>query len=194
MANNPHLGIPILEVPQANAEVILNEFMIVHAAFSGPGSVIDKDLAIPPGSPTDGDRYVATAVATAVTDADHTNGWFKVGSDVTGEIIIGDYIEISGSTANDGTYRVILTAFAGGKTQIDVAESLVDSTGDGNVNHTETGWNNNGRGVVGDDGMWVYYDGSWYMGIPNKNHELYMEDEAGWYHYDGSAWVSGRLA
>lgn len=59
----PHLALPIVAAAQAQKHVTVNEGLaildrIAHLA------VIDRDLATPPGSPSEGDRYLIGASAT----------------------------------------------------------------------------------------------------------------------------------
>lgn len=64
MAITHNLGITLLEQAQAQKEVTINQAIAVLDAAFGP-SVLDKDLATPPASPAEGDRYL---VASAPTD------------------------------------------------------------------------------------------------------------------------------
>jgi hypothetical protein len=63
MANTPHLNITLLEQSQAQKEVTVNEAFYRIDALLNSG-VIDKDLATPPGSPTQGDVYIVAASPT----------------------------------------------------------------------------------------------------------------------------------
>lgn len=68
MNTTPDFGIPELSASQANAEVTHNEaILLLQTLLNG---VIDKDLATPPGSPSDGDAYIVAASATGAW-----NGW-----------------------------------------------------------------------------------------------------------------------
>jgi len=63
MANSANLALPYLEAAQSQKHVTVNE------ALSGLDalvqlSVLDRDLAAPPGSPVEGDRYLVAAGAT----------------------------------------------------------------------------------------------------------------------------------
>jgi hypothetical protein len=57
MSTTPLLGITEMEANQAQPEVIFNEALRKLEAMS-PLQAHDKDLSAPPGSPTDGDRYI----------------------------------------------------------------------------------------------------------------------------------------
>lgn len=61
----PILGITELAASQSQPEVIVNRAIRILEAFS-PLSVVDRDLTTPPGSPSDGDRYIIPAGATGV--------------------------------------------------------------------------------------------------------------------------------
>lgn len=63
MATTNHLGITLISQAQAQKEVTANEAFVVIDALLNTG-VIDKDLATPPGSPTEGDVYIVAASAT----------------------------------------------------------------------------------------------------------------------------------
>jgi len=63
MATSPNLGITYLEEGQQSAEVTLNDGTNILDVLVQP-TVIDKDLTTPPGSPTDGDRYIVGGSAT----------------------------------------------------------------------------------------------------------------------------------
>ncbi len=63
MANSPHLVLPFLEAAQAQKHVTHNEALRALDAVVML-AVIDRDLASPPGSPSDGNRYLVAAGAT----------------------------------------------------------------------------------------------------------------------------------
>lgn len=63
MATTTHLKLPFLEAAQAQKHVTHNEALRVLDAVA-QASVLDKDLATPPGSPANGDRYIIAATAT----------------------------------------------------------------------------------------------------------------------------------
>lgn len=63
MANTPHLGLTLLEQAQAQKELTLNAALYRVEALLNT-SVLDKDLASPPASPTEGDVYIVAASAT----------------------------------------------------------------------------------------------------------------------------------
>jgi hypothetical protein len=63
MSDTPNLGLAFLEASQAQKHVTVNEALrrldaVVHLA------VIDRDLAAPPSSPANGDRYIVASAAT----------------------------------------------------------------------------------------------------------------------------------
>lgn len=63
MATTPNLGITLLAASQSQKEVTVNEAILIFDAVVG-GGIIDKDLATPPGSPAEGDRYIVAASPT----------------------------------------------------------------------------------------------------------------------------------
>jgi len=60
---SPNLGMPFLEEGQGNADITHNEALLILDTMVQT-RVIDKDLTAPPGSPSEGDRYIVAAVAT----------------------------------------------------------------------------------------------------------------------------------
>lgn len=59
----PNLGLPVLVEGQAGAELSVNEMMI-YMDMLVQCAVEDKDLTTPPGSPTDGARYLLNSTPT----------------------------------------------------------------------------------------------------------------------------------
>jgi hypothetical protein len=75
----------------------------------------------------------------AVTTGGAGAGAFRVATDITGSLVVGRKIRVSGSTGNDGVYTIRAgSAFAGGNTTINVDEAVASGTADGNVNLTAT--------------------------------------------------------
>jgi hypothetical protein len=62
MANSTHLDMPFIEAAQAQKHVTHNAALQVLDAVVML-SVLDRDLTTPPGSPSDGDRYLVAASA-----------------------------------------------------------------------------------------------------------------------------------
>lgn len=63
MTDSPNLAITYLAASQSQKHVTVNDALIQVDALL-QGSVKDKDLATPPGSPADGDRYIIAASPT----------------------------------------------------------------------------------------------------------------------------------
>jgi hypothetical protein len=63
MANSTHLTMPFIEAAQAQKHVTHNAALQLLDAVVML-SVLDRDLATPPGAPADGDRYLVAASAT----------------------------------------------------------------------------------------------------------------------------------
>ena len=63
MADTDNLALTLLEQSQAQKHVTVNEALLGLDAVVAL-SVIDKDLTVPPGSPSAGDRYIVGASAT----------------------------------------------------------------------------------------------------------------------------------
>lgn len=63
MANSTNLTLPFLEAAQAQKHVTLNEALLALDTLVQP-NVLDRDIAAPPGSPADGDRYIVGSSAT----------------------------------------------------------------------------------------------------------------------------------
>lgn len=76
----PLLGITELEAAQAQPEIIINLAIRILEAMS-PLQVLDRDVSAPPGSPTDGDRYLVPDSASGAWAA-HIN---SVALSVNGE-------------------------------------------------------------------------------------------------------------
>jgi hypothetical protein len=65
MANSPNLTLPYLEAAQAQKHVTHNEALRVLDAVAML-AVADRDLAAPPSTPSDGDRYLIAPSATGM--------------------------------------------------------------------------------------------------------------------------------
>ncbi len=63
MANSTNLQMPLMSASQAQKHVTHNEALRVLDAIVML-SIIDRDLTAPPGSPSEGDRYIPASVAT----------------------------------------------------------------------------------------------------------------------------------
>ncbi len=63
MSVTPIIGITELAAAQAQPELVINEAIRKLEAVAQLGA-LDRDLATPPVSPTDGDRYIVPAGAT----------------------------------------------------------------------------------------------------------------------------------
>ena len=64
MTDTVHLGLPTIEGAQAQKHVTHNEALVVLDALVML-AVIDRDVAAPPGSPAEGDRYLVKAPGSA---------------------------------------------------------------------------------------------------------------------------------
>ena len=63
MTTTPNIGAKYLVIDQALAEVTHNDALNWLDILVQP-TIIDKDLATPPGSPSEGDRYIVASSAT----------------------------------------------------------------------------------------------------------------------------------
>lgn len=63
MTTTPNLALPLIAAAQAQKHVTHNEALLLLDALVGC-AVKDKDLAAPPSSPAEGDRYIVAASAT----------------------------------------------------------------------------------------------------------------------------------
>lgn len=63
MADTDNLNLPLIEASQAQKHVTHNEAILGLDAMTML-SIIDKDLATPPGSPSNGDRYIVASSGT----------------------------------------------------------------------------------------------------------------------------------
>jgi hypothetical protein len=64
MTTTPNLGLPQLVVAQAAPETTVNEDVFKLDGFASLTVLKDRDLATPPGSPAQGDRYLVAASPT----------------------------------------------------------------------------------------------------------------------------------
>lgn len=71
MATTPHMGVTLVEQSQAQKEVTVNMALMRLDALLNMG-VVDKDLATPPASPSEGEVYIVADAATDVW-AGHEN-------------------------------------------------------------------------------------------------------------------------
>ena len=72
-----------------------------------------------------------------ITDVVQGSKQFKFLGDQTDRILVGDKISVVGSTGNDGFYTVTAMSFAGGKTIVEVSETIPDATSDGDLFHAD---------------------------------------------------------
>lgn len=63
MSETPNLGLPLLATAQAQKHVTHNEALLALDALV-QCAVLDRDLAAPPGSPAEGDRYIVAGSPT----------------------------------------------------------------------------------------------------------------------------------
>lgn len=85
-----------------------------------------------------GDVYVrGTPPGWTITDVIQGSKEFKFLGDQTERILVGDNISVVGSTGNDGFYSVAAVSFGGGKTTVQVNETIPDATADGTLYHAD---------------------------------------------------------
>lgn len=84
MADTTHLGLPGVSAGIAGWDTTINTGLIMLDGLVGM-SVLDRDLATPPGSPADGDRYIVAASATGAWSGWEnsvamfvTTGWLRL--------------------------------------------------------------------------------------------------------------------
>ena len=70
-----------------------------------------------------------------ITDVIQGSKTFKFLLDSAEYFLVGDSIEVTGSTGNDGTYTVVSSSFGAGKTSVIVQETIPDATADGDILH-----------------------------------------------------------
>jgi hypothetical protein len=71
MSESPHLGMPYLQPAQAQKHVTMNEALRVLDALTQI-SVLDRDLAAPPATPDEGDRYIVASSASGAWEGRST--------------------------------------------------------------------------------------------------------------------------
>jgi hypothetical protein len=146
--------------------------------------VIDRDLYIPPGGPTTGDRYIVDQNSLAIQVVNTGTEVFEVNGDITTELVATDTFTVTGSTGNDGTYTVSSITYNGGtlRTEITVNEDITDATADGNINYASGAWNNQVDNIVEWDGA------AWVITVPTEGYALRVLDEDVVLIYDGTGW------
>lgn len=90
-----------------------------------------------PGDALEDIKVKGTPPGWNITDVIQGSKQFKFIGDQTDRIEIGDTISIVGSTGNDGFYTVVAVSFAGGKTTVQVNETIPDTTADGTLYHAD---------------------------------------------------------
>lgn len=108
------------------------------------------------GTDEPGIFYQADRFTTAVVGVDTANDEFVVSGDRTDDFEEGGAVDISGSTGNDGIYKVLSQSDVtydsnNDETTIAVVEDVTDSTADGDLN----GWENIFRGFTSSQGKIV---------------------------------------
>lgn len=79
--------------------------------------------------------HAITAVTTGIAGA----GAFKVATDITGSLVVGQKIRVTGSTGNNGVYTIRSgSSYSAPDTTINVDEAVPDATVDGTINLTAT--------------------------------------------------------
>lgn len=85
-----------------------------------------------------GDIYLkGTPPGWLITDVIQGSKQFKFLGAQTVRILVGDAISVVGSTGNDGFYTVAAVSFGGGKTTVQVNETIPDATSDGSLFHAD---------------------------------------------------------
>lgn len=153
-------------------------------------TVKDKDLTSPPGSPSEGDRYIVNdAYSYAITGVNTTSNYFSISGDQTSNIATDDIIKVEGSTGNNGWYTVISAVYNSGTTSTDITvSSIVDATVDGNILISSGLWSDMGVDTVAlyEGGVWVR--SSDRIGFPQDGTIIYVLDEDKQYMFDGTNW------
>jgi hypothetical protein len=144
--------------------------------------VIDRDLYIPPGGPTTGDRYIVGQNSLAIVAVNTGTEVFEVVGDITTELLATDTFTVTGSTGNNGTYTVASITFNSPNTEITVVEDITDATVDGNVNYASGDWNGQVDNIVEWDGA------AWVITVPTEGYALRVLDEDVVIIYDGTGW------
>lgn len=131
---------PFLQEPQGRVSIGIAS----GALNTSVAQIVDSDGVLRPGAVfarhdgsyepvrTTTDTYSVQAVSTA-------NDEVEISGDLLDRISKGDLIKITGSTGNDGVYRVEAASYDSGSTQtvITVKGNIGDSTADGDVHVAE---------------------------------------------------------
>ena len=73
-----------------------------------------------------------------IAEANTGSDFFGIAGDVSADIVVGSMINVTGSTGNDGDYRVTAVAFNSPNTEITVTPAVADATADGNLTYNFT--------------------------------------------------------
>ncbi len=146
MANSANLAMPFIEAAQAQKHVTHNAALQLLDAVVML-SVLDRDLATPPGSPADGDRYLVAASATAAWSgkdgkiaawqdgawAFHTprEGWFAWIADEDIVQVFNGASWVGGATQNAALLGINTTADATNKLAVASGAVLFNHAGSG---------------------------------------------------------------
>jgi hypothetical protein len=181
----PLYGLELLGTQQAQPETFINEnFRRVEAILS---RVLSRSVDDPSGlSPSEGDSYIVAAASFAIVGVDTSGEVFRISGDQTGRLQVGETIEVSGSTGNDGTYTIDALNYDGtnDETDITVKEDVTDGTVDGDVLHVAGAWNGERQSVA-------YWQGSaWLFVQPFEGAgPLWVNSEDAQIRYDGTEWA-----
>lgn len=97
----------------------------------------DGDVMNVPGDAL-ADVYLrGTPPGWSITDVVQGSKEFKFLGDQTDRILVGDNVSVAGSTGNDSFYTVAAVSFGGGKTTVQVNETIPDATSDGTLYHAD---------------------------------------------------------
>ena len=148
--------------------------------------VEDRDLAVPPGAPSTGDRYIVDQDTYAISYIHQVSKIFAMAGNYASRFAEEDTFEVSGSTLNDGTYTIASVSYNAGdaRTELTVEEAIDDATLDGNILHSQGSWN----GHYNDVTEWTAT--VWAFTTKIEGMAAYCIDETIFIWYNGTSWVS----
>jgi len=176
-----------LGTPTANADAATKEYVDQHRDWQT--SVKDKDLAVPPVGPSEGDRYIVGKHSYAIVAVDTGNETFSIAGDHSSELSATEKFDVVGSTGNDGQWTVQSIVYSDPNTVITVTGDITDATVDGDIEFAEDAWNTHENDIAEWDGV-----SAWDMYEPDEGCTTRVEDEDKFYVFDGTNWGSWDAA
>lgn len=143
--------------------------------------VLDKDLFIPPSSPSTGDRYIVDRLELDIIDVDQGTKRFTVSGDYVADLTPGDSIVIT-TGANVGTYTIDTVSLFGTDTDIIVLEAIPSPSTIGLLTYSGGAWSTKKNQIAEWGGA------SWSFTVPSDRDCVLVVDEGVDYVFLNSEW------